>query len=175
MQKEETNPVSADEIQRLIAAIKEATGAGEGVVKSAVLRLRLCIDVGGMLSELKAKMKHGQWQRWCEDIKGQVETFNVSIRTLRRWMSLHKQNDEGKIDVSSAKGLRHAYQLAGIVPESEDAKSTKPAAQEAPYVIHLLRFAACIPRIDIEAMEVAERTTLRERLEPIHKLYLEIA
>lgn len=165
--------VSDSELKRLLDAISEATAAGIGQAGFAIQRLKACIAAGELLSDYKARIPHGKWELWCEEVTTKMEMPDkVSVVTLRRWMRLHSAYKSGKINIAESKGIRQAYQLAGIVPDSDDSKGNNQTASESLYVVHINRLVACIENLDTSKLEDEEKAQLKRRLAPINQFYL---
>jgi Protein of unknown function (DUF3102) len=66
--------------------------------------LPYAIELGGLLTQHKDKLGHGNWEDWA---KAQP----YSITTLKRWMTLYREQDQihrsGITDLSKAYGLCH--------------------------------------------------------------------
>jgi hypothetical protein len=84
-------------------------------------------------------------------------------------MQLAQLSREGKLDLDSARGLRHAYQLAQLLPEA-DSTGTK-ASVKSSYITHLARLVSSLAILDVGKMSESERTTLKQRLAPVVEVF----
>lgn len=164
------NEPSAAELEELKHIVEEATKIGESTIDYLTQRLQSCIRVGEKLIEFKKRMPHGQWLPWLETNADKLSTTPTTSRTFQRWMTLAKKVADGTLDVTNAKSLRQAYQLADMLPDVEDSKS-KNGAAEPLYLTHALRLAAALKQIDVTRLSDDLRESLKSRLQPIVDTY----
>lgn len=168
--------LSDAEISDLIESITLANVAGDETCGFAIQRLERCLESGEKLVAIKTRIPHGKWEGFCEKVLARLKDTKVTVRTLQNWMRLYRNRKEGRIDLGTVAGIRQAYQLAGIVPESEDSKTGKIGTEQEPlYMVHILRLNACLTKLDTKSLSSDESDTLQERLEPIHRFYLALA
>lgn len=86
----------------------------KSAVNEAVTAALLC---GKALNDAKEILPHGKFLSWL-----QTYCPNISRMTASKYMRLSNVNHGLHLD--SAKGLRQAYQLCGIIPEDEKSPST---------------------------------------------------
>ncbi|MBK8037738.1 MAG: hypothetical protein IPK22_11470 [Verrucomicrobiaceae bacterium] len=155
--------ISAEDISGLRSLIQEADLFGSNQAAHAAHRLRICIEVGGKLESWKAAIPRGQWETWCDEM---FPDFNKVTRC--RWMRVHAMHSAGKLDLESSRGIRHAYSLIGILPDSEASgnKSTKTADT---WLTHLTRLMHSLELIQIEDLSEPEKNNLAERLDVVTK------
>jgi len=111
MTTETFDPVLAALAQRIKAAVKAYTEAGQNAVQRA-------IEAGKVLNEAKAKFKHGEWGKWLK------EQCDTPERTARRCMRLaaNQAELEEKLKTKSATladlTIVGAEELLGTEPEA---------------------------------------------------------
>jgi hypothetical protein len=77
--------------------LNELHGQILGAIRTTV---ELAIEAGGILTEVKESLPHGQFQQWVE------ENTSFDVRTAQRYMKAHRNRDRIKNDtVSSLKQL----------------------------------------------------------------------
>lgn len=152
-----------EEIERLRALIAEADQFGSSQAAQAAHRLRICIEVGAQLESWKAAIPRGHWETWCDE---HFPGFNKVTRC--RWMRVHAMHAAGKLDLDSARGIRHTYSLIGILPDSEASgnKSTKTADT---WLTHLTRLMRSLELLELEKLSDVERNDLAHRLSAVEK------
>jgi len=153
--------VDLAELHRLILEAETCIGTTIG---SAGARIRLCIRIGQMLRAAKTAAGHGHWSQWIADNAPTVEE-----RTARNWMKLSECAEKDGA-LQDARSIRHAYILAGIVPETGGDGGARAQHDPTNYLVHLDRLKAALELWDISAMDEGERRTMVERLTPIVKL-----
>ncbi|MHC1767932.1 MAG: DNA N-6-adenine-methyltransferase [Verrucomicrobiia bacterium] len=85
--------------------------------------LEIAIRIGELLTEQKARLKHGEWLPWVKD------NIEFSEATAKRYMSVHRRRDELKsLNVSD---LSDAYRLLSA-PAEDDAPETEAELTPAP-------------------------------------------
>ena len=82
-------------------------------------------------------------------------------------MRLAQAKASGRLNLDSARGLRHAYVLAGILPDTGEGTNAKSTAATVNYLVHIARLVAALQHIDLNALSPHDRSTLRERLQPV--------
>lgn len=153
---------SAAELQELLSLVEEANHVGSSAAAMSAERLRKCVQVGALLLKWKQSIPRGQWQTWLD----QHLPDDLNDRTRRRWMQLAQLDAEGRLDLESARGLRHAYQLAQLLPEG-DSTGTKQSSNKPAYIVHLSRLLTALGLIKPEDLTTEERNTMKERLAPL--------
>lgn len=154
-----------EEIAEVTRLIQSANNVGSQAVAFSAERLRVCVAVGERLLEWKKMLGHGQWEEftrshWPELVES----------TRQRWIRLAHAKATGRLNVETARGLRHAYVLAGILPDSGETTNAKSTATTVNYLVHIARLVAALQHIDLKSLKPHERNTLRERLQPVISL-----
>lgn len=153
---------SAEELNHLLSLVQEANHVGSSAAAMSAERLRKCVQVGALLLKWKQSIPKGQWQSWLD----QHLPDDLNDRTRRRWMQLAQLDSEGRLDLESARGLRHAYQLAQLLPEG-DSTGTKQSSTKPAYIVHLSRLLTALGLINPDELTIEERHTMKERLAPL--------
>lgn len=154
-----------DELKKLIV---EAEATVSTTVANAGQRIRLCADIGRGLKYHKQQVGHGGWLEWLEE-----NLQDLTSQTARKWIKLAEAVDSGRLDLDSARSIRQAYILAGILPDPDDAASgTSPSPTN--YLVYLDRFENAIRCIEVEKLPAQDRQKLRDRLKPIATLYAQL-
>lgn len=153
---------SPEDLQQLISLIKEANSAGCTAASMSAERLRKCVDVGLHLIRIKATIPAGTWQRWADE----TLPNELSKSTRERWIRLAALHQAGKLDISSARGLRHAYELAELLPPPDPFQGSK-GIQAASYLVHLSRLVSALNALDIATMGEEDKARLKARLLPL--------
>lgn len=160
------DPISQEEIEEISKLISEAQDAGDNSTAYAAERVRQCVQIGELLQTAKAKVGHGNWERFA------AEKWPDVLKTTRsRWMKLAEAKQAGRLDLESARGLRHAYQLAGLLPDPGEGTNAKGAPKQCSYLVHVARLVASLQGIELEKLSAPEKATLRERLNPVVVLH----
>ena len=164
-----TNP-TPEEINRISELITSAHAVGGKAVEFSAERLNVCLAIGEQFLRWKYQLAHGKFEEFA------TEHFpQLSPSTRLRWQQLAAAKLAGRLDVSTARGLRHAYQLAGIIPDNDPIDKDKGGC-EGPdsYLIHIARAAAALGRVALDDLERGQRELLKERLRPIVMLFYQI-
>lgn len=164
MEKPSPSP-SPLEIQQLAELIKEANQAGDSATAFSASRLRACVEVGSKLIHWKTAIPRGEWGSFL----GQHFPDLVE-RTSQRWMRLAEAEASGRLNLETARGLRHAYQLAGLLPDA-DSSNTKSSAKPTTWLVHLARLVAGLQHIVLDQLTPRDRNDLKARLKPVVDLY----
>lgn len=164
---EPTKP-SAEDVEALNRLISEANKIGDSAAAFSAQRLRSCVQIGSTMLAWRGLMARGEWENWCEEHLPELKE-----RSRQRWMRLATLDKEGKLDLESARGLRHAYRLANLLPDN-DSGSAK-TNQRTNYLVHLSRLIRSLDLMDLEALKPRELSDLRERLVPIVKFHQRIS
>lgn len=151
---------SPDELDRITRLISEANSVADSAVDFSGQRLRICIEVGSLLIEWKARFKHGQWMKWAE---GHLPGLEATAR--QRWMALAAKHKSGGLDITTARGLRQAYIMAGLMPGGSG--SSKGSNAKPSYLTHLAKLVAALQGIEVTSLTLEQRATLRLRFEPV--------
>lgn len=161
MQQPPEPPTSA-EIAEITKLIEYANNVGSQAVAFSAERLRICVAVGERLLEWKKQLGHGNWEQFRSDhLRG------IADSSSQRWMRLAQAKASGRLNLDSARGLRHAYVLAGILPDTGEGTNAKSTAATVNYLVHIARLVAALQHIDLNALSPHDRSTLRERLQPV--------
>jgi len=155
------SPPSPDQIKALQQAIASANQHGSSAASFSAHRLRSCATIGQTLAEWQRAIPRGEWESFAT-----THFPELTEETRRRWMRLGKLHAEGKIDLDNARSLRHAYQLAGILPDADGVKDKQPQAPES-YLVHLSRLMRSLELIELHKLTQAERNGIVQRLAPI--------
>ena len=167
MQPTSPTPDEIAEISNLIAA---ANTVGGKAVEFSAERLKTCVAIGERFLQWKKQVGHGKWEAFANEHFPQLPS---STRT--RWQKLAEAKRDGKLDLSIARGLLHAYKLAGIIPDAEPVEKDDDGKEEpVSYLIHIARTVAALGHIDLDALEPAQRELLKERLRPIVTVFYKI-
>lgn len=158
-----------EEVNEINKLIQSAEVVGTKAVDFSAERLRVCLHIGECLARWKKDLGHGQWEAFAN------ERIKIGERARRSWMKLAHAQATGRFDVSTANGLRHAYMLAGILPDSQR-KEAEAAAKVAPtnYLVHLTRLLAALAAMDVPSLTDAERMQVKARLKPVANIYASI-
>lgn len=154
--------IQPEEIEKLIALVNEANHVASSAASMSAERLRKCVQVGSILTKWKEAIPKGQWQTWIDSHLPP----DLNERTRQRWMKLSTLDAQGRLDLESARGLRHAYQLAQLLPEG-DSTGTKQTTSKPSYLTHLARLIASLHEINVQNLTQSERTDLKQRLAPL--------
>jgi hypothetical protein len=155
---------SQDELDQLLQLVSEANDVGTSAASMSAERLRKCVEAGLCLLRWKTTIPRGQWETWVDN---HIPALTRATRC--RWMQLAQLSREGKLDLDSARGLRHAYQLAQLLPEA-DSTGTK-ASVKSSYITHLARLVSSLAILDVDKMSESERNTLKQRLAPVVEVF----
>lgn len=158
------NKPSDKDIEQLNALIDQATKVGDSATGFSAQRLKMCVQIGDRLREWKVAIPRGQWGCFLES-----HFPALPERTSQRWMRLAEANAGGRLQLESARGLRHAYQLAGLLPDAETAP--KGGSKPESYVVHIARLVAALQHIQLDQLTSRDRNDLRQRLKPAVELY----
>jgi hypothetical protein len=150
-----------NEILELAKLIEEATQVGDSATAFSAQRLAVCVQVGERLREWKKVIPRGEWGRWLE-----AHFPDFEERSGQRWMRLAEAKLGGRLNVETARGLRHAYQLAGLLPDA-DSSNTKGSSKPTTYTVHVARLVAALQHISLGELTERERNDLRVRLQPV--------
>ena len=164
-----TSP-TPEEISRISELITSAHTVGGKAVEFSAERLNVCLAIGEQFLKWKGQLAHGKFEAFA------TEHFpQLPASTRGRWQQLAAAKLAGRLDVSTARGLRHAYQLAGIIPDNDPIDKDKGGC-EGPdsYLIHIARAAAALGRVALDDLERGQRELLKERLRPIVTLFYQI-
>ena len=168
MQEPPNQPTNA-EIAEITRLIESANNVGSQAVGFSAERLRICVHVGERLLEWKKLLGHGQWEQFTSE-----HWPDLPASTRQRWLRLAQAKASGRLNLDSARGLRHAYVLAGILPDTGEGTNAKSTAAVVNYLVHIARLVAALQHIDIRSLSPHDRSTLRERLQPVIKLEREL-
>lgn len=146
-------------IAELKAQIDEANLFGSSAAGHSAQRLRSCANVGTRLLEWRSVIPRGEWEDFT------TEHFpDLTKETRCRWMRLAHLDASGKLDLESARGLRHAYQLAQILPDSDASKPKSSTIVES-WLVHLARLKRSLETMIIENLSARQRHEMADRLE----------
>lgn len=169
MQPEIPTQPTANEIKELTKLIESANSAGHQAVAFSGERLRVCVQVGETLNEWKKQIGHGKWESFVEE-----HWPDLTKNTRSRWQQLAIAKAKGRLNLDTARGLTHAYKLAGIIPDTEAASNAKPTTKCESYLLHIARLVAALQGVDIKTLSARDRSTLAERLQPVVKLHTQL-
>ncbi len=150
------------EIREITTLIASANNVGSQAVAFSAERLRVCVDVGERLLLWKKKLGHGAWEKFTSE-----HWPELPASTRQRWLRLAQAKASGRLNLDSARGLRHAYVLAGILPDTGEGTNAKNSAAAVNYLVHIARLVAALQHIDVAKLNARDRSTLRERLQPV--------
>lgn len=150
------------EIAEITRLIESANKVGSQAVGFSAERLRICVTVGERLLEWKKQLGHGQWEQFTSE-----HWPDLPSATRQRWLRLAQAKASGRLNLDSARGLRHAYVLAGILPDTGEGTNAKSTAPVVNYLVHIARLVAALQHVDLRSLSPQDRSTLRERLQPV--------
>lgn len=153
----------------MLALLSAANQVGNQATAFSAQRLRVVCQIGGKLIEWKAHMAKRAWESFLEE-----HLPDLHERTRRRWMSLAEAERSGRLDLETARGLRHAYQLAGLLPDPEGAAGKGSAGDAAGYQAHLNRLLISLGKIDLATLSDREKHELRDRLKAVAAFILKL-
>ena len=153
--------ITTEELEELRQLVKQAESKGEQSADWNGERLKACIIAGRRFAEIKIKLK-GKWCRWVES-----NDIGISYRTAHNWLKIATAH--AKSELNTATGIRKAYQLAGIYPDSDGSKATSAEPQEL-YMLHAIRLCSALNRLDFSGLNQVQREALRERLDMVAML-----
>lgn len=159
---EPPEPPTAAEIAEITKLIESANNVGSQAVAFSAERLRVCVAVGERLLEWKKQLGHGNWEQFTSE-----HWPELLESTRQRWIRLAQAKASGRLNLDSARGLRHAYVLAGILPDTGEGTNAKSTAVTVNYLVHIARLVAALQHIDLSALNAHDRSTLRQRLQPV--------
>ncbi|WP_395753347.1 hypothetical protein [Prosthecobacter sp.] len=160
---------TADQIEEITRLIESANDVGDQAVAFSAARLKVCVDVGERLNAWKKQLGHGRWEAFADE-----HWPDLTKHTRTRWQQLAIAKASGRLNLDDARGLRHAYVLAGILPDTAPADNTKSTAKQRSYLVHIARLVAALQHIDIKTLKPVERSTLAERLKPVVALHSQL-
>ena len=120
--------------------------------------------VGNKLLELRKTIARGQWEEFI-----QTKFPKLTLTSAYRWGRLAQAEATGQINLETTRGLRHAYKLAELLPDSDETKSK--SAKAVSYLVHVARLVAALQHIVVQNLSAVDRSTLVERLAPVVKLH----
>lgn len=153
---------TAAEIAEITQLIQSANSVGSQAVAFSAERLQVCVEVGERLLEWKKQLGHGHWLEFTAE-----HWPDLPGSTSQRWIRLAQAKASGRLNLDSARGLRHAYVLAGILPDTGEGTNAKSSAATVNYLVHIARLVAALQHIDVRTLTPPERSTLRQRLQPV--------
>lgn len=159
-----------EEIAAITQLINEATAVGSQAVAFSAQRLSVCVDIGERLLEWKKRLGHGHWEKFTAEHWPELPSS-----TRQRWLRLAQAKASGRLNLESARGLRHAYVLAGILPDTGEGTNAKGGASTVNYLVHIARLVAALQHIDLRSLNAHDRATLKERLQPVIQLDRELS
>ena len=153
-------------MEALRSLIQQADSFASQSASFAGVRIKACVEAGRQLATLRKTLAHGHWLPWLErNLKGLL-----TDETARKWMRLASQVDKHKLNLESAKSIRHAYQLAGIIPDSEESVKTPGGAPASPLVL-IDKLGQQLRMVDLDGLSAEQRKGLKKRLEPVAVFY----
>jgi hypothetical protein len=165
----EVIPKDVAEINDAVAQANDLLTKTMELVPQAI---KAMIVAGSKLKKKREQIPQGDWYTWLES-----NVKNCSRETARRWIRLAEFNETHKGKLNDATSVRQAYQLAGLLPESESGSSSSGgrATDADAYLVHLLRsetyISAQIAAQPIDEWPKQRRESLKERLQPLVEIY----
>ena len=153
---------SEAEVEEIASLLKEAGTTGDSAAEFSGHRLRLCVKIGERLIEWRQRIPRGQWEKFIGE---RLPALPESTR--RDWMRLADAHVKGRLNIDNARGMRHAYQLAGLLPNGDSTGISKSGRKGESYLVHISRLVASLQHIDVEQLTARDRHTLRDRLKPV--------
>lgn len=160
------NQLSAAEIEELAELIKEANNVGSQAAAFSGQRLRACVQIGERLIEWRKRIGHGEWERFADEHWPDLNRYS-----RWRWQQLAIAKANGRLNLDDARGLRHAYALAGIIPDTAANTNAKASSKQGSYLVHIARLVASLQHIDVPKLSPADRSVLALRLQPVVLLH----
>ena len=155
-----------EQIEELTKLIHEANNVGSAAVAYSAQRVRVCVAVGERLAEWKKLIGHGHWEQFAD-----THWPDLDKTTRTRWQKLAAAKAAGRLDLDCVRGLRHAYMLAGILPDTDPKDGSKPSAKSGGYLMHIARLVSALQVIDLDRLNAGDRSTLILRLRPVVQIY----
>jgi hypothetical protein len=164
----------SDNLRMLARLINGRFEEAETLAKSTEERAReaakaviLCGQAIAQAYELVPTM---DWREWLEE-----HCPRVSYETAMRWRRVGKLSHVTKLD--EVQTIRQLYQLAGILPAANANGTGKPEGDQDFTLAWAERRLGWVDRVQperIRSWAPEERAKLRERLKPLHELYLSL-
>jgi len=114
----------ADLARGINGLVPKIDAAVSAVRKQAAAAVNMAIEAGLHLLETQRRVKHGKWLPWLKK-----HCSDLSQATAYRYMQLAAKLSH--VINSNPAGLREAYRLAGILPESKPEVETDPGSKPA--------------------------------------------
>jgi hypothetical protein len=174
-QSNQPNEIDMDLMERETVEICEVVQKALDAEEQAKAAIRYLIHTkvlaGVRLAAKRDQLEHGQWLGWVEN------NLPISDQTARNWIKLaHFARIRGD-ELENASNMRQAYQLAGLLPESEGSGGNSASKGES-YLAHLTRSAAQISaeiaRTPIDEWPSHKLQSLKERIKPLIELYAQL-
>ena len=151
-----------EEIAQLKADIEAANLHAGSAIEFTVARMKSCIAIGERLNAWKKEIPHGQWQKFIAD---QID--GTQARSIQRWQKLASLKASGALDIESAKGLRSAYTLAGILPANEPKEPSNSADDSSGWLVHLTRLTRSLSKVAKVGASASQIEDIKARLAPL--------
>lgn len=148
---------SPPDIEQIAALIQEANAAGDSATAHSAQRLRTCVAVGTKLIEWKKAIPRGEWSSFLEK-----HFPDLVERSGQRWMRLAEASANGTLNLDNARGLRHAYQLAGLLPDA-DSGNAKGGSKPKTFVVHIARLVAALQHITLDSLSASDLNEVNQR------------
>lgn len=163
----------SDNLRMLARLINGRFEEAETLAKSTGERAReaakAVILCGQSIAEAYELVPTADWREWLT-----AHCPRVSYETAMRWRRVGKLSHVTKMD--EVQTIRQLYQLAGILPTAEVGQRTVQA--ETDFTLAWAeRRLGWVDRVQPERIRTwapEERAKLRERLKPLHELYLSL-
>lgn len=144
------------QLDTLAEAINKEHSLCEAAVNSAVTH---AMNAGGMLSEVKASLKHGEFGPWLK------ENFAGSDRTARVYMRVHAHRDELEAKRQSSATLSIDGALKALSAPKEEAEAEQEAPKRPATFEDMVEATAVFTRIrDTGAWRQSGHATFEEYL-----------
>lgn len=189
------------ELSLAIARINELHAQAEELAQKAKevasKTIEIAIECGKLLIEQKAKVGHGNWEKWCRD------NLIFDIRTAQRYMGLFRKTREIEnstnsetlndssvspkttqnqnvsfLEIAKPKNIRQAYIATGILPETP---KPDPEDKIEPLVVHVRHidfivkwYRDTVENKPAKDWKFIEREALINDLTPLMEIYNEL-
>jgi hypothetical protein len=154
LQKEAELETLAKQINKFHAEIEKDAmvvfDAGNRAIRTAIV-------CGSFLRRVKAALKHGQFEPWCD------KHLKFKIRKAQYYMALAQRHGERDILRLNPQNLRQAYIYAGVLPEDSQTKKKRGKFDEVAF----LRKAVHRLMLQLRSSEDYEPEKLLKETEPL--------
>ena len=166
--------LSTVNVGEIRSAVREALALRDETMALVKRSVAAVARAGALLNRAKAAHQHGDFMAWVK-----ANVLEISYETATRWMKLALFAETHPKQLDEAATVRQAYILAGILPEPESNSGGGGTSGGDAYLTYLVRSAthitARLSQRPITEWPVEDRRVLRERLEPLVKIYQQLS